>query len=448
MCRRPTLSAPWLSRSASARFTETRVAPTNAATSSCVISISLFPCAVEMSRRHFATRPETSRKTRSSMRPEARRIIRASRASSSFIAFGFRSMTRRKSSRDRARTCVSLIAVTVADRGASSKSASWPKMPPPRSIAITTSCPLSSGIATFTVPATITYMCAAGSSRWNTTSSRAKRRARMCVAASTRSGWLSAANTGTSASRSATTLVSTASERYARLAKGPRPSPYLRSATGRVRVVGHRGAAAHAPENTIASLELGVREGADDVEFDVQRTADGVPVLLHDETCDRTTDGSGPLRERTSAAVSALDAGSWFGPSFAGERVPTLAAVCEWAGRNAAGLSVELKQPAPGEGLPVDDGLAAAVIGLRREPREGWLERDGTRLHYLEWLVEGPPPPRTPEAPLFLLHGLSSNARFWTRFAGRFPRRRVIALDQRSHGLSDPARGSDTTATF
>ena len=49
---------------------------------------------------------------------------------------------------------------------------------------------------------------------------------------------------------------------------------------------------------------------------------------------------------------------------------------------------------------------------------------------------------------MFLLHGLSSNARFWTRFAGRFPRRRVIALDQRSHGLSDPARGSDTTATF
>jgi len=167
--------------------------------------------------------------------------------------------------------------------------------------------------------------------------------------------------------------VSTASERYARLAKGPRPSPYLRSATGRVRVVGHRGAAAHAPENTIASLELGVREGADDVEFDVQRTADGVPVLLHDETCDRTTDGSGPLRERTSAAVSALDAGSWFGPSFAGERVPTLAAVCEWAGRNAAGLSVELKQPAPGEGLPVDDGLAAAVIGLLRE--RGLLDR-------------------------------------------------------------------------
>ena len=49
---------------------------------------------------------------------------------------------------------------------------------------------------------------------------------------------------------------------------------------------------------------------------------------------------------------------------------------------------------------------------------------------------------------MFLLHGLSSNARFWTRFAGRFPRRRVIALDQRSHGLSDPAQGSDTTATF
>src|SRR3989442_12124372 len=138
----------------------------------------------------------------------------------------------------------------------------------------------------------------------------------MCVATSTRSGWLSAANTGTSASRSATTWVSTASERYARFAKGPRPSPYLRAATGRVRVVGHRGAAAHAPENTIASLERGVREGADDVEFDVQRTADGVPVLLHDKTCDRTTDGTGPLRGRPPPPVSALDAGSWVGPTF------------------------------------------------------------------------------------------------------------------------------------
>jgi glycerophosphoryl diester phosphodiesterase len=137
--------------------------------------------------------------------------------------------------------------------------------------------------------------------------------------------------------------------------------------TGRIRVQGHRGAAAHAPENTIASLERGAREGADDVEFDVQRTADGVPVLLHDDTLDRTTRGSGPLRAQPWAAVSRLDAGNWFHPSFATERVPSLEAVCVWAAHASVGLSVELKQPGPGEGLPLDDGLAASVVRLLRE---------------------------------------------------------------------------------
>ena len=73
-------------------------------------------------------------------------------------------------------------------------------------------------------------------------------------------------------------------------------------------------------------------------------------------------------------------------------------------------------------------------------PRDGWLERDGTRLHYLEWPGAG--------TPLVLLHGLSSNARFWARLAGRFDGRRLIALDQRSHGLSDRAREGDALATF
>lgn len=72
--------------------------------------------------------------------------------------------------------------------------------------------------------------------------------------------------------------------------------------------------------------------------------------------------------------------------------------------------------------------------------REGWLARDGVRLHYVEWPGEGPP--------LFLLHGLSSNARFWGRLAARLPGRRAIALDQRSHGLSESAREGDGTSTF
>src|SRR5258706_9516820 len=83
---------------------------------------------------------------------------------------------------------------------------------------------------------------------------------------------------------------------------------------------------------------------------------------------------------------------------------------------------------------------------LVREPtNEGYLEREGVRLHWLEWAPSG-----APEPPAFLLlHGLSSNARYWERVARRMTNRRLVALDQRSHGLSDgpPTRyGMDALA--
>ena len=141
----------------------------------------------------------------------------------------------------------------------------------------------------------------------------------------------------------------------------------------RIRVVGHRGAAARAPENTIASLARGMRDGADEVEFDVQRTKDGQLVCLHDETLDRTTSGRGPLRDRTLSEVRELDAGSHFAPEFSGERLPSLADVCAWATAAGADLSVELKQPAPGEGRAMDDGLAESAVAELRA--SGLLER-------------------------------------------------------------------------
>ena len=137
----------------------------------------------------------------------------------------------------------------------------------------------------------------------------------------------------------------------------------------RIRVVGHRGATARAPENTIASLSRGVLDGADEVEFDVQRTKDGVAVLMHDDTLDRTTSGRGPLRERTLSEVRDLDAGSHFAPEFSGERVPSLAEVCAWAKEARTDLSVELKQPAPAEGLPMDAGLAESAVAEVRASR-------------------------------------------------------------------------------
>lgn len=91
--------------------------------------------------------------------------------------------------------------------------------------------------------------------------------------------------------------------------------------------IGHRGAAGSAPENTLASFRRAVELGVDGVEFDVHPTADGHLVVIHDHALDRTTSGRGIVSQRPLAEIRSLDAGSWYGPEWAGERVPTLAEV-------------------------------------------------------------------------------------------------------------------------
>ena len=111
-----------------------------------------------------------------------------------------------------------------------------------------------------------------------------------------------------------------------------------------LRVGGHRGSSGVAPENTLAAFEQSVRDGAEYVETDIRRTSDGHLVLLHDPDLDRTTTGSGPIASRPLAEVQALDAGSLFGPSFAGERVLTFGAFLEWVeGRAPFGAALEVK---------------------------------------------------------------------------------------------------------
>ena len=143
-------------------------------------------------------------------------------------------------------------------------------------------------------------------------------------------------------------------------------SAYVRRPGGPIFTVGHRGALALAPENTIAAFEAGARCGVDAVEFDVQRTRDGVPIVIHDETLDRTTNGSGKVRDRTLAEVRVLDAGSHFGPRFAGERLLTLAELLEWARGRSIDLVLELKQPVPASGETRDRDLASNVVALVR----------------------------------------------------------------------------------
>lgn len=109
----------------------------------------------------------------------------------------------------------------------------------------------------------------------------------------------------------------------------------------------HRGASACAPENTMAAFLAAEGAGADGIELDLHLSRDGVPVVIHDETLERTTNGTGAVGQRTLAELRGLDAGSWFGPSFAGERLPTLAEVLDWADDRLR-LNLEIKTAAAG----------------------------------------------------------------------------------------------------
>lgn len=115
------------------------------------------------------------------------------------------------------------------------------------------------------------------------------------------------------------------------------------------RIIGHRGAAALAPENTLAALRVAAAAGADWVEFDVQATREGCPVLLHDTRLERTTDGYGIATDRTMAEIARLDAGRWFGRAFRGEAVPRLEAALAVVAELGLGAVIEVKA-APGDG--------------------------------------------------------------------------------------------------
>lgn len=116
----------------------------------------------------------------------------------------------------------------------------------------------------------------------------------------------------------------------------------LRTPGSRMLRVGHRGARGHAPENTMASFAKGIELGVDAVETDVHLSRDGELVLIHDHTVNRTTDGRGFIKDMTLAELKTLDAGSWYDPRFAEERIPTLAELLERA-KGRVGVAIEIK---------------------------------------------------------------------------------------------------------
>ncbi|SFK02436.1 glycerophosphodiester phosphodiesterase [Streptomyces pini] len=143
--------------------------------------------------------------------------------------------------------------------------------------------------------------------------------------------------------------------------------------------VAHRGASGYAPENTLAAVDAARALDVKWVENDVQRTRDGELVVMHDATLSRTTDVEEVFPDRapwrvadfTAAEIAQLDAGSWFDPLYAGERVPTLEQYLRHLDRTGQNLLLEIKRP---ELYP---GIEADILGELRS--EGWLDRRHVR---------------------------------------------------------------------
>jgi glycerophosphoryl diester phosphodiesterase len=124
-------------------------------------------------------------------------------------------------------------------------------------------------------------------------------------------------------------------------------------------VIGHRGAAGEAPENTLASFALALKQGAEGIELDVHLTSDSEIVVCHDPALDRTTNGSGLIYEKSWEEIKFLDAGIWFSEAHRGERVPLLREVFELVPQGIL-INVEVKHAYEGR-------MEKALLAFLRE---------------------------------------------------------------------------------
>ncbi len=158
-------------------------------------------------------------------------------------------------------------------------------------------------------------------------------------------------------------------------------------------VFAHRGASAHAPENTLAAFELAVAQAAPALELDAKLCADQRVVVIHDQTVDRTTNGSGRVADLPLTALKTLDAGSHFDPAFRGEPIPTLDEVFETVGKKIF-INVELTNYAsPRDALP--EKVAQIVQAHGMEARVLFSSFNPIALRRIHRLL--------PQAPLGLL---------------------------------------------
>jgi glycerophosphoryl diester phosphodiesterase len=197
-------------------------------------------------------------------------------------------------------------------------------------------------------------------------------------------------------------------------------------------VIAHRGASAEAPENTLPAFEAAVQRGADAFELDVRLTADGAPVVIHDDTLDRTTDRSGLVRAHTLAELRSVDAGARFTPDrglthpyLGGDvRIPTLGEVL-WAFPRVPVL-LEIKEPEAQEAvrrvLLQEDAAERCVVA----------SEDQAALR----LFDGPPFARGAS-------GAEISALYWAALLGRRLRAvgyRLLSVPERYRGLTVPTR--------
>lgn len=142
-------------------------------------------------------------------------------------------------------------------------------------------------------------------------------------------------------------------------------------------VVAHRGASGHAPENTLASFRKAVELGARFIETDLQLSRDARFVAIHDETLDRTTDGHGSVHNCTLAELRQLDAGSWFGPEFKSQKLPTMDEILDFAREHDVVFYLELK---PCAAWGAEHALVGALRDAGEAARAVVLSFDGSTL--------------------------------------------------------------------
>lgn len=126
------------------------------------------------------------------------------------------------------------------------------------------------------------------------------------------------------------------------------------------RIIGHRGACAYAPENTIASFDKALSLGCHFIEFDVMLSADGEPFVIHDESLKRTTNGRGDVGRVNAEYLQSLDAGSWFSKRFKDEKIPHFKEVLKWLTFTGVNANIEIK-PYPGQGAQTTTAVLSYI---------------------------------------------------------------------------------------